>query len=394
MTLSLSRPAESVSAEPRRRHLDELDVVRGVTMAGVVAVHCLSFTTSGNSVPAGALTIMLHFTRESFFALMGFVLVFSALARPVSTLRFWRRRVPLVAIPYIAWSAIYVYWPGGGRFHPVSALRTLGIDLVEGTAWFHLYFLLVTLQIYLLFPLLLRFLEATRRHHVLVFAISLGLQLVATGVGQYGPQHRGEIGGWLWRYDSVLVISYQFFVIGGAIAGWHAHEILSCVRHHRRTLLIAVVAAAVVTQVWYFAQLAVGEVPGQAYAVFQPAEVVWSVAAVCGLALAGSWWAERREKGRHTLIVPVLSRHSFGMFLVHPLILYYLLHEGVVSTLRAHMPDLVAYLVVYPTVALPALAFAIVGSRTPLSLPLTGRPKVRRRRPSVTPVRRTSDPNP
>ncbi len=367
----------------RRRHLYELDVVRGVTMVGVVGVHSLSFTTNPTSWSAGAFTIMLHFTRESFFMLMGFVLVFARRDHPTTWGAFWRKRFPLVAVPYVAWSAIYVYWPGGGWKSPWHALHSLEHALINGTAWYHLYFLLVTLQIYLLFPLIIWLVRVTRRHHVAVVVTSLAVQLVAMGLAQYGPTSRGAVGGWFWAHSDSLVISYQFYVVAGAVAGWHADDLVGWFAAHRKRVLLAAAGAAVITQLWFFAQLWSGESVRHAYAVFQPAEVIWSIAAIALLVVAGTWWADRRRAGRTGPAIPILSRYSFGMFLVHPLVLYWLIRFGYVGTLRGWLPDLVTYLIVYPTVVTIALALAAVASRTPVSMPLTGRPRVRPRRTPV-----------
>ena len=52
----------------------EIDVVRVVTFVAVVAVHATGGTTDQQSVGGNAALTLLHFTREAFFALTGFVL--------------------------------------------------------------------------------------------------------------------------------------------------------------------------------------------------------------------------------------------------------------------------------------------------------------------------------
>jgi peptidoglycan/LPS O-acetylase OafA/YrhL len=377
MTASATRP--DVVAPPerqQRRHIAELDVVRGVTMVGVIGVHTLSATTGGSDTAAGALTIMLHFTRESFFVLMAFVLVFSFRQRRRPWPAFWRKRFTLVAVPYVTWSAIYLAATKGTMQHsPLRVLHDFGYVLINGTAWYHLYFLLVTMQIYLLFPLIVWLVRVTERHHVALVAVAFAVQIGLSAVAQYGPTSRGAVGGWLWNHRDVMIISYPFFVLLGAVAGWHADDVLEWARSHVAAISVAVLGAVGITQAWYFIDIAVGESPGHADSVFQPAEVIWSVAAIAGLLALGSVWARRGKPGG---VVRPLSRHSFGMFLVHPLVLNSLFVLGFVQLVARVTPELVTWIVIYTVVVLISIAFAVAASRTPVSLPLTGRPRFRR----------------
>ncbi len=357
-----------------RRHLYEMDLVRGLTMVGVIGVHTLSWTTTSSSVAAGGLMILLHFTRESFFTLMAFVLIFSYRQRPVTRRAFWAKRLPLVVVPYVVWTAIYLAITKGSLQLSAGRMTHLFISaLVAGTAWYHLYFLLVTLQIYLLFPLILLLVQATRRHHGMLVIASLVLQLVAMSFAQYWTQPRGEVGTWLWNYRNSLVVSYQFFIVLGAVAACHVDDVLRWFESHLRVVWCGVGATMLVIECWYQLAVASGQTPGQAAGVFQPAEVLWSVAAIAGLVAAGVMWANARARGRGGRVIPMLSRHSFGIFLVHPLIINALVVLGFISMLRRHLPDLAAYVVVWPVVLSIAMGFAVFASRTPASVILTGR---------------------
>src|SRR3954452_22043145 len=87
-------------------HLHQIDVVRLLTFLAVIGVHAVDFTQSTSSVGAAGVIMLLQFGREVFFALSGFVLVYSAQARPQRATAFLRRRVFLLVVPYMAWSLI------------------------------------------------------------------------------------------------------------------------------------------------------------------------------------------------------------------------------------------------------------------------------------------------
>lgn len=162
-------------------HLWQVDVVRLLTFGAVIAVHALAFTEQPSNRGVAGAMMLLQFGREVFFSITGFVLVYSMKDRPVRLRQFWPRRLLYVAVPYVAWTAIYDGYSILGPQHAPLSLTTFGQDLLYGGAMYHLYFLLVTLQLYLVFPLLMAFVRRT--------AATAGRVLIATG---RAPQQRGR----------------------------------------------------------------------------------------------------------------------------------------------------------------------------------------------------------
>ncbi len=312
----------------RRGHVYEADVVRVLTFACVIAVHTISHTEPDTSIPANGFEMLLHFTREAFFALTGFVLLHQALSRPtpLPARTFWRRRILVVGVPYLAWSIIYSGIQSTAGFGSWTAqLRHLASNIAYGTAWYHLYFLLVSMQIYLLFPLIERLIRATARHHVTLLATSCVGQLVILSYQMYDPPRHGWLAD-VADHQDALIINYQFYVLLGAVAAFHLDRVRAFISGHSRGVLIAVGASAIGAEAWYLIAANTGTSPLQASNVLQPATLVWSVAAVAGLFLVGTRYAERRVAGSGLdRALSVASDRSFGVFLVHPLILWLLL---------------------------------------------------------------------
>ena len=79
------------AAPPARKHLWEVDIVRILTFVCVIAVHTISHTAAATpaNLPLYLLLGLVHFTRDVFFALTAFVLVYSYFAKPVSMRKFW-----------------------------------------------------------------------------------------------------------------------------------------------------------------------------------------------------------------------------------------------------------------------------------------------------------------
>ncbi|MEA2503316.1 MAG: hypothetical protein QOG36_359 [Actinomycetota bacterium] len=380
---------QAVSAPARRPHLDAVDLVRVAMIAGVIAVHVVAYTTDPQDVVVGAANALLHVNREVFFFLTAFVLCYSYGSRHGWSLTsFWRRRYLFVGVPYLAWSVLY-FVADGGPYRPWSApAHRLLEDLLTGTARYHLYFLLVTMEIYAAFPLLLWLLRATRRHHGLLLAASVAVQTVFTATLHYfrdAPLHApGLLGVWL-RHPDPLVFSYQLYLVAGGIAAFHLEELAAWVRTHRRAvhLLVAGGLAAGLGS-YLFDHVAAGMDAAAAGEVFQPMIAVTTAASVLGLFALGVRWADRGPERRFRRAVRAASDATFGVYLAHPLLLQGLLIVAAPPasrTVAGAIPSVVVLpvdlLVVVPL--LLAASVVLVGwtRRTPASLVVAGRPRLR-----------------
>jgi peptidoglycan/LPS O-acetylase OafA/YrhL len=355
------------------KRLYEVDVVRILTFACVIGVHVTSHTIASDDIPLYGLLGLLHVTRLVFFALTAFVLMLGQLNRPKPMRQFWPKRFLLVGVPYVAWSVIYyvaanLYSQSDKA--PVQYVVDLLYRIVTGSAWYHLYFLLVTMQVYLLVPLIVWFVRRTRGHHRLVLAIFFVIQLAITAVYLYHP---GSLG-WYGAAEKQFFWSYPFFIIAGAIAADHAPAFLAWVRAHRGAIGLLVLGGAVLAlgvfaiQHWVFGMSAY-----HAGTPLQPVIMVWSTCVTLGFLAVGTWWADRRVAGsRFARAVDRVSDRSFGIFLVHPMLLWVLLWVGA-GWVPDHVPTpwltLVAYLVVIGL----SYVVADLARRSPLSLPLAGR---------------------
>src|SRR5262249_38514238 len=151
--LEMEAPAEQATSGPARlKHLWQLDIVRLLTFAAVICVPVLAFTEQPDHRVAAAALMRLQFGREGVVALTGFVLVYSFAGRRLATGQFWQKRILYVAVPYVAWSAIYYTYSVVGPQNLRPSLSGFATDLLYGGAMYHLYFLLVTIQLYLVFP--------------------------------------------------------------------------------------------------------------------------------------------------------------------------------------------------------------------------------------------------
>jgi peptidoglycan/LPS O-acetylase OafA/YrhL len=351
-----------------------VDLLRVLTFAAVIAVHIVTTVNPPDSVPAGGTAMLLHFTREAFFALTAFVLVHRYRAGPPPVAPFWRRRFLLVGVPYVIWSVIYsalalITTP----VPPTTALSQLGRNLLTGTAWYHLYFLIVTMQFYLLFPLFLRLLRGStgrRGGRWWLLAISAVLQ-VGIDAGLHGL-HPSGIAGKLLGYDGSFVGSYEFYLVLGGVAALHADRVQAWVGRHPAVVFGALVVTGAAAEGWYLHSVRAGSSPGAASDVFQPVMLPWCVAVITALFALGVAWSVRRAGGPGSRAVEIGSDRSFGVFLVHPMVLW-TLTLGPLAWLSTQMSALGSTVIAIAVTVVVSLLVVEALRHSPLSLVLTGK---------------------
>ncbi|MGH3745024.1 MAG: acyltransferase [Mycobacteriales bacterium] len=376
MTLSAERtprqPAVADALPPVRGHLPQIDVVRVLAFGAVIGVHALSTTVLPSNATGGGVLMLLHFTREAFFLITGVVLVHTYGSRAhFDVPAFWRRRFLLVGMPYLLWSL--VYYLVNVPFAPSHGLwwRTFGFDLLTGRSSYQLYFLLVSLQAYLLLPLIFRLLRRTAGHHLLLLVVSATVQLVTFRL----IQGTRDATGWaltILNHSDAMFPTYQFFLLAGAVAAWHLPRMQALLQAHLRRVPWIVLGGLGIAELAYALQIGPYGAEG-ARGQLQMAMVPWGLASFVGLYALGVVWASRRRTGRWATALDVGQRISFGVYLVHPLVLDLLFAHGFAAGPGQIMPSWLATIVAVVIALVGAVVVVLLVQRTPLSSVLTGR---------------------
>ena len=360
-----------------RRRLDQVDAMRPVKQAGVVSTHSvLYFAPAAAGVGSGAALLLLHVSREGFFFISACMLTYAyaglQLTDWAGLRRFYQRRIVSVVIPYLCWTVIYFCYLLPTSHYSSLAAAMDHLALVAGIGYDQLYFLIVIMQFYLVFPLLLMLLRRTRGHHGLVIAAAAAAQVamsIATHWQLLPPQLTGTL-------SERISLNYVLYLVGGSVVAFHLDEVHAWVCQHARLIIALTVAAALAAECIYFlAQYGVTTVLGSGNNPFQPSVIPFNIGAItCGY-LAGVALVRPCRSRVTKVLVRVGSDDAYGIYLSQMLFITALtwLDWAKLSS----------------TVPWPLLCAATVGivfvccigltellARTPLAVPLTGRTRV------------------
>jgi peptidoglycan/LPS O-acetylase OafA/YrhL len=361
-----------------RRRLDHVDAMRPVKQAGVISTHTVLYIApAAASLSSGAALLLLHVSREGFFFISACMLsyAYADLGRG-GLRRFYWRRFLSVGIPYLCWTLIYFLYqlPRAHYADPAAALRALAN--MAATGYFQLYFLLVIMQFYLVFPLLLALLRRTRGHHGVVIAVAVVAQVAIAICMHWGLFPRTMV-----KFGQQDALSYLLFLVGGCVVAFHLDQVHAWVCAHARLIVTLTAAAALAAEAIYFlAAYGVTAALGSGSDPFQPSLIPFNIGAVtCGY-LAGVALVRSGRSQRVRAMVRSGSDNAYGVYLSHMIFLITLTWLGW-GKLTAVIPWPVLCLVTVVIVFAAGLALTGLLARTPLAVPLTGRTQVPWRRP-------------
>ena len=312
--------------------------------------------------------LLPHVSREGFFFISACMLTYAYADLGVGGLRrYYGRRCLSVVIPYLCWTVIYFLY-GLPTSHYASlhaAFKSLAH--MAYTGYYQLYFLLVIMQFYLVFPLVLMLLRRTRGHHGRLIAAA-ALAQVAVSI----MMHWDIFPTLMIRYGQQDALSYLLYLIGGGVVAFHLEDVHRWVCGHARLIIFLTVVAALAAEgIYFLAQHGVTTVLGSGNDPFQPSVIPFNVGAIaCGY-LAGVALV-RPGRSRRTQAMVRSGSDGLARHLPDPDAVHH--RAGLVGLGPPHLDDPVA-------AAVPAdrgdrlrlRRRADQRARQPLAVPLTGR---------------------
>ncbi len=227
------------------------------------------------------------------------------------------------------------------------------------------------MQFYLVYPLVLALLKRTRGHHGLVIAVTAVAQLGISIV-----THWNMLPTVLITYAQENALSYVLFLVGGSIVAFHLEDVDRWLRANPHLVVGLTLLAAIFAEVvYYLAQYGATTVLGSGSDPFQPSVIPFNIGAIAcgyllGVALVQPWRSQRVRA-----MVRSGSNNAYGVYLSQFLFITYLRDRN-----WSRLNEVISWPVVTVVTVVIVYACAVLLTsllaRTPLAVPLTGRPQV------------------
>lgn len=366
----------------KRKRLPAIEYMRGISMLGVIGIHIGSqylTNPSANINLVALFEIVTRFAVPIFFFISAFGLFYKLdLAEPFDYFTFMRRRFKTVLIPYLTWSIFYLIHDGWFYNVGFPAPDYLAKILFFGIAKYQLYFMVILIWFYALMPL---WIAIVRR----ISPRGLFLLLTVQIAFDYFSSYNQAFNGWVYSLPTDdllrwflffrlnwLVLHYVFiFVLGGWLAVRWEHF-----NQYMQSNLVPITIAFIITltgmlahynyivRIWGLPPEAAINIAHQ----LSPIGILYTIAASIFFFMLFS----TVDFGAFKNLLSILGRHSYFAYLVHPLVITYLMwwlqSTGRLLTASTAIAFYFATVVISLTMA--ALS-ATIGNKFPLINKLT-----------------------
>ena len=359
--------------------------MRPVKQAAVISTHALIFFAPvATSSAVVGLIMLTRFSRDAFLFVSACMLTYSYKdTASIALGHYAKRRFMSVGVPYLTWTVIYFFYTSlsNTKSFPYYSLHLASVfSSASGhyfvhillTGYYHLYYLIVIMEFYLLFPLLMKLVRRLARWHDQIMIVALVWQI---GFGVFVSPHLFS-----YRISGVLqtrlITSYAIYIIGGMIVALHLDPIHQWIMDKARVIVLTTLAGALVAEVFSYASRFSGF---PAYLktgtnIFSPAIIPFNVGAILCVYLLGVYLVAPRRQLRTRAMVKSGSDNSYGVYLSQMLWIPLLVRVRDFS--GWHVPWPVAAPLALVLVYFMGYFFTALMARTPLARAVTGRGQV------------------
>jgi surface polysaccharide O-acyltransferase-like enzyme len=208
-------------------NLREIVYYKAICMLAVLFIHTTSVATriGLDGLSLYMITFVnrgLQWAVPAFIMISAFIHIYLYMNRDITSIRwleFFRKRLLTILIPYLVFSILYFLyreWTVSQYITYFDAIKGFIKKIITGKAYFHLYFVIIITQFYLIFPILLKAVQKWR--WLLRHALWLGVVIHVLLTGAHLL--------WNWRQTDSFIVEFLYklspYIIYIAVGVWLA----------------------------------------------------------------------------------------------------------------------------------------------------------------------------
>jgi len=361
-----------------KQKINALEYIRGISMLGVVGIHTGAYSLSNPKVNVhlfALLEIVTRFSVPIFFFVSAFGLFLNHdLKSKLDYVTFMIRRSRTVLLPYIVWSLFYmVHYTFIS--HDISIwIAPLRYEyLLFGLASCQLYFLVILLWFYALMPVWRSMVRCIIEHPLRNLGLLLLLQIIFNYYSSYllkvdiSNHYLNKLLSYRLNY---WVLHYLFIFLLGAVCALKYAVFAQLITRYRRHIRVFFYITLSGMLAFYYYLLYISHyTPEQAVNTahqLSPMGVLYTLSTTLFLFML---FNQNKMPQFAKNILSTLGKHSYLVYLVHPLVMYYLTNYLTAHNFMMTAPIVIGFYLFTTGIS---LTFAIVIQKISKIFPLIG----------------------
>ncbi|MCQ1535230.1 acyltransferase [Methanosarcina sp. KYL-1] len=331
------------SLNDKLTHIEEIVYLRGFSILAVIAIH-----TSGyfSKVSTPNLTVIInlvigvfsHFAVPMFIFISGFVLSLKY-RENIHKINFVKKRMKSIVPQYLIFSFVYLIMK---EFHTlyasllglpsvsgVSERLSIGIilfKLLTGSSCFHLWFIILIIQFYLLYPFIIKvYTKYSQKNSIMLLMLIAYFTQVIWEIYILDLNNRASLN--LQFINYIYLPSYTFYFIAGIYFSQHFEAIMSMISKYKinivvlSIIIILTVVSSYLTFEIYYGSLNETH-PYSSLILIFISPIYYSSICLILITIARKL---TRQNTVYSVTIHRFGEYSFGIYLIHGVFLYCIL---------------------------------------------------------------------
>ncbi|KRN27231.1 acyltransferase [Lactobacillus selangorensis] len=315
-------------SKAKRPYLHEVDFMRLFFIFGVLLNHTINIYIAAMAADSNSaaflknIRLMFHFSRNGFLLISGLVLTLNYYDRH-DWKTFYKKRFNGSIWPYLTWNFLLLSLLVliGGTHFTAAHFKIEYYTLVIHGSSFHMYFMLLIMQLYLAFPAIVWLFKKFSQQHLILVSLSFIFQIGIDLVIKYlFPQLDKSNWPYWFKAMSINAFSYQFYFILGTYLCLHYKEVYAFLQAHIYQVAALAIALSfgtiVYVQWWNMGVLGLSY--DAATSPHQPYMDVFDTLMILTVFWVGKQYAQWREQGIPLQVEWFIkngAKISFGIYL-------------------------------------------------------------------------------